>query len=417
MWIILTELFGMSNNIKKNYLFFGFAVPDDEMEKVFCEDKFPAIQTHKFNWNLIKGIEGCKENKYTYISARPISDYPTYLRYVIRGQNWSVNLGSSDVDICEIPFLNGSISKVITRFLSSLFYGFKRYHKVQIKGGVIVYSVHLPFMLAGYVISKFYGIEFIGIWTDPPSVKFSTDSKLKSLLRKFEICISKKIMKKVVKVIVLTKYLAEDFAPDKNYLVIEGIIDEDEVMNENINSCETDEIKIVYTGSLEKRYGIDSLVDGFMKLEDKNVTLEIYGRGNYECEILKSCKKDRRIKYGGFVSNYKILKIQREADFLINTRSTYDEYVKYSFPSKMLEYMMSGTPVITTMLAGIPEEYKQFVIELADNESETIFETLSKTINLTPMERQTIGNNARDFAKSKNYRHQGIKVTDFLSKG
>lgn len=399
-----------------NFLFLGFAIPDTEMRKVFVQDKLPSIQTHKFNWNLIKGIEKCGEHKYIYISSRPVSDYPLYPRKIIKDKKWDVDLNDDSICIQEIPFLNFSILKVITRFISSFYYGIKNFHRVKNKGGVIVYSVHLPYMITGLLISKLYGVEFIGIWTDPPSISHSTDSKLKSFLRKFELSISKIIMKKVSKVIVLTKYLAEDFAPNKHYLVVEGIIDHNEIATELKDSDNNqDLIKIVYTGSLEKRYGIDSLIKGFMSLEGEYVALELFGRGDYESELLEICKKDRRIRYGGFVNNDHILEIQRKADFLINTRSADDEYVRYSFPSKTLEYMISGTPVITTMLPGIPEEYKEFIIELENNDPRTISNTLKKAINLTPLERQTIGENAKQFAKSKGSEQQGIRISRFLS--
>ena len=74
----------MSRESRKNYLFLGFAIPDEEMEKVFSIDNFPQVQTHKFNWNLIKGIEHFDEFDFTYISARPVTDYPVYYQKKIK---------------------------------------------------------------------------------------------------------------------------------------------------------------------------------------------------------------------------------------------------------------------------------------------------------------------------------------------
>ena len=62
---------------KNSYLFFTFAIPRKEMVRIFQNDKFPAVQTDKFIWNLIKGIENEKE-EIVYISTRPVSDYPYY---------------------------------------------------------------------------------------------------------------------------------------------------------------------------------------------------------------------------------------------------------------------------------------------------------------------------------------------------
>ena len=400
----------------KNFLFLGFAIPDKEMREVLLEDQFPSIQTHKFNWNLIKGLERCNKHEYTYISARPVSDYPIFPCKVIKGKKWNDVIEENHIEIQEIPFLNNSLLKVITRFITSLFYGIKNYHRVRNKGGVIVYSVHLPFMITGWIISKLYSIEYIGIWTDPPSISFARDKSLKSSLRKIEQKLAKKVMKNISKVIVLTQYLADDFAPGKPHLVIEGIIDSNDIVEtKDRNDNKPDVFKVVYTGSLEKRYGIQSLVQGFQLLDDKNLVFEIYGRGDYVSELLTVCNEDKRIKYGGFLSNDKILDIQRNADVLINARSDENEYVKYSFPSKTLEYMISGTPVITTMLPGMPSEYREYVIVLENNKPETISKTIEKVIQLSPLEREGIGKKAKEFAESKNYRQQGIKIARFIN--
>ncbi|KUP04302.1 hypothetical protein Q75_16080 [Bacillus coahuilensis p1.1.43] len=280
--------------MKRNFLFLGFAIPDEEMKKVLNSDRFPLIQTHKFNWNLIKGLEAFDKFKFTYISSRPISDYPYFPEKNIKSRRWVDNKLGKKIEITEIPFLNTGIFKIITRFLSGIYYSFKNYHKEKNKGGVIVYSVNVPYMLIGYIISKVYNIDFIGIWTDPPSVRNERESFLKSKLRNLELFISKFLMKKTSKVITLTKYLAEDFAPKKPYLVIEGIIDENEILlDKKKNRKENlDVIKIVYTGSLEKRYGIKNIVEGFKLIKDENIVLEIYGRGDYEEET----KKNKLIK-------------------------------------------------------------------------------------------------------------------------
>lgn len=406
--------------MRSNYLFFGFAIPDEEMNLTFKKDQFPSVQTHKFNWNLIKGLESCNIADFTYVSARPVSDYPFYPRKKISGNVWRSQILDSEIRIREIPYLNTSLLKIITRTLSGLYYSVKEYHQKPNKGGIIVYSVHVPFMLIGFLLSRFYKIDFIGIWTDPPSVISEREGFLKSHLRNLELRISKALMSRVTKVIALTKFLAEDFAPGKPYLVVEGIIDEQDA--NRLSSSEKqrkdrDIVRVVYTGSIAKRYGIQNIVEAFTLLENKNIILEVYGCGDYEDELRQICLKNKNIKYYGFVPNEKALRAQREADFLINARSANDEYVKYSFPSKTLEYMLSGTPIITTILPGIPSEYMDYVILLESNEPEEILSTLIMATQMTRGERIKIANEARLFSESKNYKTQGKRIVDFLMNG
>jgi hypothetical protein len=49
------------------------------------------------------------------------------------------------------------------------------------------------------------------------------------------------------------------------------------------------------------------------------------------------------------------------ADVLVNPRPNNEEYTKYSFPSKNIEYLMTGKPVVGYMLDGMPPIYKEFM--------------------------------------------------------
>ncbi|WP_312654557.1 glycosyltransferase [Proteiniclasticum sp.] len=406
----------MNSTIKKNYLFLGFAIPQIEMTDTFERDKFPSIQTHKFNWNLIKGLEHHDKYNFTYISARPVTDYPFFPKLKLKKNKWSVSLDDKKIEILEIPYINSGIFKIFTRFFSALFYSLTNYHSKNNKAGVIVYSVHIPYMIVGLLISKLYNIDYIAIWTDPPAVRTNVESSVKSKLRNIELYLSKLLMKKSTKIVSVTKFLAEDFAPGKPYLVMEGIINQNEInyssqLDENRND---DLIRIVYTGSVNEKYGIKNIIDGFLSMQNKNAILEIYGRGDFENELEKITNTNKNVIYKGFVPNSEIILIQRKADFLINARSNNEEFVKYSFPSKTLEYMLSGTPLVTTMLIGIPQEYKEYLIILEDNMPITIGEKLDQIVQYTNQERSLIGKKAREFAETKNYIDQAKKIIDLL---
>lgn len=44
------------------------------------------------------------------------------------------------------------------------------------------------------------------------------------------------------------------------------------------------------------------------------------------------------------VPNSGVLKAQSESEILVNPRNDNNEFTKYSFPSKVIEYLGSGTP-------------------------------------------------------------------------
>lgn len=401
--------------MKNHYIFLGFVLPESEMTPIFQEDRSPQVQTHKFSWNLIKAIEANRDFEISYISSKAVSDYPNYPHKKVTGRIWEVDEGAFHLRIREISFHNTSLLKIPSRFFHTLAAFLKEYKKKQTKG-LIIYSVHVPYMLLGYLLAKCLKLEVIAIWTDPPSVKAHGDSFLKDKLRGFERSISEYLMKRVDKVIALTKYLAADFAPNKPYLVIEGIInpsDSKAIGTDEIR--QHDEIKVVYTGSISSHYGLNNIVEAFKKFDPSSqIILEVYGKGDY-VETLKQVEQNYpHIRYKGFKTYAEILSIQREADFLINARASTDDYVKYSFPSKTLEYMLSGTPLITTLLPGIPEEYRPFLIVLKDNAPHTIYDCLLDLKSMPLIERQQFGEKAETFALTKDYLHQGKKIVDFI---
>lgn len=399
----------------RNFLFLGFAIPDKEMNEIFKADSFPAIQTQKFIWNVIKAIEYQKKINCVYISAKPVSDYPFFKEKKIKKEIFEEVVLGKKIKINSIPFINSSLLKILTRFTGSLICSIKNYSFIKDKRGVIVYSVHIPFMLTGLIVSKIYKIPYIAIWTDPPAIISNRESIVKTKLRNIELKLSKILMKRADKIIALTKFLAEDFAPEKPYLVIEGIVDAKEFEEKKIEIKEEKKaIKILYTGSLEKRYGIKNIVEGLLMLKNQDVILEIYGKGDYEEELIEISKNNKNVKYNGFVENKKILELQKQASYLINARSSEEEYVKYSFPSKTLEYMLSGTPLISTMLPGIPEEYKEYFYILENNSPKMISKKIRELIKLTNEERIEFGRKAQKFALTKNYENQGRKIMEFI---
>lgn len=104
-----------------------------------------------------------------------------------------------------------------------------------------------------------------------------------------------------------------------------------------------------------------------------------------------------------------------KATLLINPRPTTEAYTKYSFPSKNMEYMVSGTPVLTTKLPGMPAEYNEYVYlvdeETVDGQSQTLTTVLLKS----PEELHDFGARAREYVlREKNNVRQAGKIIEMI---
>ena len=108
---------------------------------------------------------------------------------------------------------------------------------------------------------------------------------------------------------------------------------------------------------------------------------------------------------------------QQKSTILINPRTNNEEYTKYSFPSKNLEYLLSGRPTVAYMLDGMPEEYKNYFIIPEDDSADSLAKTISNILIMSDEEQEIIGKKARDFVlNNKNYIIQSKKIIDLIEK-
>lgn len=130
----------------------------------------------------------------------------------------------------------------------------------------------------------------------------------------------------------------------------------------NINMSETksiidkrmksdkEEIKFMYVGMLNKNKGIKNLLEALSKIEDKNISLHIYGQGEFEELVKQREQQDCRIKYYGQLDSKDLKKEWIKNDVLI-VPSIWEE----PFGRVVIEGNQYGLPVIGTNRAGILE--------------------------------------------------------------
>lgn len=169
----------------------------------------------------------------------------------------------------------------------------------------------------------------------------------------------------------------------------------------------------LYAGSVQKIYGLETLVQGFLQAILPDTQLLIYGPGDY-VETLKAID-DPRIQYGGMLLSSEIVEKEMEATLLVNPRPTDAEFVKYSFPSKTMEYMASGTPVLTTDLPGMPREYLPYVNLIREETPEGIASALQEALSRSDEELMQQGLQARRFVlETRNNVVQAKKILTML---
>lgn len=183
----------------------------------------------------------------------------------------------------------------------------------------------------------------------------------------------------------------------KPWLQIEGIYNDE---NNIHNVAKSTKKTLIYTGNLGRRYGICELLEAFHRIESKDYELQICGSGDGLGDVLRYASQDSRIKYLGVVPRVKAQELQAAATALVNPRNSDDDYTMYSFPSKTMEYLASGTPVIMSHLKSIPKEYDEHIYYVEDETVDGWTKKIQEICGKSNEELSIFGQNARHFIMS-----------------
>ncbi len=207
--------------------------------------------------------------------------------------------------------------------------------------------------------ARLIGLRRVGILTDMPglNVRVTDDGKQHMTLA---VRVNMYVLKHFTHYVFLTEQMNGVVnIHNRPYIVMEGLVDAD-IYPEEKKEKVAKKI-LIYAGGLYERYGLKMLVDGFLKADIKESELWIYGKGPFVSTLLEYCKVDTRIIYKGICPNDEVVNAEKIATLLVNPRPTHEAFTKYSFPSKNMEYMVSGTALLTTRLPGMPTEYYPYV--------------------------------------------------------
>jgi len=369
-------------------------------------------------WNFVKGLDNfCN---LSLINLPFVGSYPFfYKKLFTKTFHFQHTKNSSDINL---GFLNLFLIKNIHRFIKVK----KQLYRILESNissediYIICYAIHSPFLYAlSNAKKKYLNVKTCLIAPDLPQYMSENSNIFYFLFNKINSFFIKKSLKQVDSFVLLSQYMNMELnIQEKPFIVIEGIFD-------NLDSIETKfDIKryednnrkiIFYSGTLAYRYGIINLLNAFQEIKNDDYELWICGNGNSKLEIIKRAGKDNRIKYLGQLPYEKVLHLQTIATVLVNPRTSEGEYTKYSFPSKTIEYMASGTPCIIYKLKGIPSEYYNYCNIIEKKGIDALKEKIIEICELDVTIRKVLGQKAKRFIiENKNPYYQCSKIIQML---
>lgn len=289
---------------------------------------------------------------------------------------------------------------------------------------IIIYSHYAGFMRAlGKAKKKFPDINACCVITDMPELSAiqhkSFVGKCKSLPSKIMFHTTYKNIPYVNSFALLSKHMATELSlPEERFCVVECMCDpalaNSSEKNSFLDKRNKDDVYFAYTGTLDKQYGIKELLEAFISIDDPRFHLWICGDGNGKEDVQNLMESDSRIEYFGCLEHRDVIDLQHAVDILINPRSAEGKFTKYSFPSKTIEYMLAGKPVIAYKLMGIPDEYDDYLLYIEKGKTGLV-DCIEKYGNTSKEDLMKIGEKNRLFAEnSKNYVIQTDKVLKMM---
>ena len=358
----------------------------------------PAFQSQKYHRLLIEGLAAGA--KVDVVANPPVNRSVLSEKFVALPRE-----EEGGAQYRYIPAIRNPILKAVCVGLGTFF---QTLFLLRKDSAVIVDGLNRIPALSAMLAARLRGKPCIGIVTDLPDML--SGSSFSKKLANFVIghCTAYVLLTEA-----MNDYLNKKGKP---YVILEGHADI--TMADRLPAMEKKMAPRVcfYAGGVSKQYGLGNLVDGFRKADIPNARLHIYGPGDYVEELRQIAAQDHRIFYGGMLLNTEIVEKEQEATLLVNPRPTDEEYVKYSFPSKTMEYMASGTPVLTTVLPGMPKEYYPYLFLLEDETAEGIAQALPELLTKSDEELFEKGRRARAFVlDQRNNLIQAQKIIQMLS--
>lgn len=401
--------------MSSKYIFIGGIWTKDEEAEIIKKSLGNAqIAANVFQTNIINGIELYINGPVTILSSKFLGSFPKlYKEMFIHSKKFNhTNIpGHTDFDI---GFLNLPCIKHYSRFIH-----LKKYirsilnscsnEKVYVIGYSMSYAIVESLLYAKKVNKNVTSCLIVPDLPEYMGLGSKRDFMFQ-ILKKVNIKKMYSQIKKIDSFVVLTKYMYSALQVNRPYTVVEGIASAEK--DRNIIFKKTEKKQIVYTGTLNIKYGVCELVDAFCRINDDELELVICGKGEGEAYIRNKMSEDYRIKYLGIVDNQMVQKIQSQAYLLVNPRNNNEEYTKFSFPSKTMEYMASGRPVLMYKLAGIPNEYDEYLLYVKNNDLE---QSMRDAVYMDEQKLELLGIKGKKFVlENKNEKSQASKIVNML---
>lgn len=393
------------------FILFGFLAGREQLDRAFATDPTPQVSAVKFQAAILEGLVA-NGAEVRVVGALPIGSYPRSKTFFVAGAPFTTDFpGVSGV----LAFsLNIPLLKLGLRLATTLYHGIRLVRGGQGRSGIIVYSLHTPYLAAAIVLKRLFGVPVSVFIPDLPiHMAGRTLTGLHEFVKKVDNRLLQRLAASSDLAFPITNEIARDWLPPHlRYVVVEGIAAAVEpaapLLREN-----TAKKRILYAGSFSH---ILKVLRMFCSRTEFDVELVFVGGGPDLDEMEQLAAEDQRIVIKPFMVGDALQREFENTDFLINPRDTQWDGARYSFPSKLFDYMTRGLPVLSTLMPSIPPEYFECFFALDDGDTERFAASLMRALTASREEIETrIAVGQRLLSNQKSAKATGARILKALS--
>ena len=395
--------------------YFSTALSDAIYDEVVqqCKRFKPTYSGVGFDRNVAVGLSELAD--VAGLSLFPIPSYPKYKHLWQEARNYEEGRFR-----CRVP---GMLSLPIVKELCFAFNAFryvKKMRKAKEKQVVLVSGLYRSLLRPASWLKKRFGMSVVAVVPDLPElmITYRKDySGMRAILNMMDMKCSLHFRKCVDGFVELSRYMNPYVNADgKPFVIMDGLCNLSVL--DGIEATQMPEGRFVlYAGKVSTTFGVDKLVAAFLKADVRDCSLVICGDGDYTPELRAISEKNSNIKFLGLQSHEYVVGLEKGATLLVDPRPSGTEIAKMSFPSKIIEYMASGTPVLVTNIPSFGEEYREHQYRIEDESIEGLAASLKVVLALPSKELKAKGVAAREFIlENKTIKHQCEKVLNLTHK-
>jgi glycosyltransferase involved in cell wall biosynthesis len=198
-------------------------------------------------------------------------------------------------------------------------------------------------------------------------------------------------------------------------LHLDGGVEKNRIWNnKSVLPCECAVYPFLYCGATNKWAGVDLLAEAFAGWPEPRARLWLCGKVAIP-KRFPELTNDQRVTCFGAVSDDEFDELAAQCYALVNPRRTDLSDNQMNFPSKVLEYLRYGKPVVSTWTDGLDPVYRSLLTVAIEGTAPSLRDAMVKTMTWTEDALKNHREATRHFLfGSRTWEQQAQRLRDFM---